>query len=77
MADTLDPSLYERIARAKRMSRMGSDVRNGQDWAQLTGEEGPARRPRPVAVVEKKEPPKPRWVVDVYRGDKHLQETFQ
>lgn len=74
MADTLDPSLYERIAKAKRMSRAGGDVRNDQEWARLTGEA--PRRPKPV-VVEKKEPPKPRWVVDVYRGDKHLQETFQ
>jgi len=74
MADTLDPSLYERIAKAKRMSRVGGDIRNDQEWAQLTG--GAPRRPKPV-VVEKKEPPKPRWVVDVYRGDKHLQETFQ
>lgn len=28
-------------------------------------------------LVEKKEPPKPRLVVDVYRGDKHVQEIFQ
>ena len=27
--------------------------------------------------VEKKEPVKPRFVVDVYRGDKHVQEIFQ
>ena len=25
----------------------------------------------------KKEPPKPRFVIDVFRGDKHVQETFQ
>jgi len=25
----------------------------------------------------KKEPPKPRFVIDVYRGDKHVQEIFQ
>ncbi len=43
-------------------------------WAQLTGQdEVPPKRP----VVEKKEPPKPRYVVDVYRGDKHVQEIFQ
>ena len=29
------------------------------------------------AAKEKKEPAKPKVVVDVFRGDKHLQETFQ
>jgi pilus assembly protein CpaB len=45
------------------------------NWSSLTGEpvpERPAAKP-----VEKKEPPKPKFVVDVYRGDKHVQEIFQ
>ena len=33
--------------------------------------------PPPVAVVETKEPPKPKSVVDVFRGDKHVQDSFQ
>jgi len=32
---------------------------------------------KPAADAAKKEPPKPRHVVDVYRGEKHVQETFQ
>jgi hypothetical protein len=45
------------------------------NWSSLTGEPMPDR---PVAKpVEKKEPPKPKFVVDVYRGDKHVQEIFQ
>lgn len=46
------------------------NVRDPKVWANLVGE------PRPK-VQEKKEPPKPRLVVDVYRGDKHVQEIFQ
>jgi pilus assembly protein CpaB len=42
-------------------------------WAQLTGDRNPDERPK---VPEKKEPPKPKNVVDVYRGDKHVQEIF-
>jgi pilus assembly protein CpaB len=44
------------------------NLRDDRAWAQLTEE-----RPK----VEKKEPPKPRLVIDVYRGDKHVQEVFQ
>ena len=40
-----------------------------------------ARRPRQGVVnrqaVEKKETPAPRHVIDVFRGDKHVQEIFQ
>jgi pilus assembly protein CpaB len=40
-------------------------------------------RPRPQIAelekpkIEKKDPPKPRNIIDVYRGDKHVQEVFQ
>src|SRR5258708_13853472 len=44
------------------------DFRNTA-WDQLTR----ADLPR----IEKKEAPKPRNVIDVYRGDKHVQEVFQ
>ena len=45
-------------------------------WASLTGER-PQPIEKPKAAPEKKEPPKPRFVVDVYRGEKHVQEIFQ
>ena len=51
------------------------DLRNDKLWAKLTGVE--PEKPKPVVVVEKKEPPKPKTVVDVFRGDKHVQEIFQ
>jgi pilus assembly protein CpaB len=42
------------------------NLKDDQYWANLTAKK-----------AEKKEPPKPRFVVDVYRGDKHVQEIFQ
>jgi pilus assembly protein CpaB len=59
--EVLDPTLADRIARSRRKSGIGDD----QTWKALTKKEPP------------KEPPKPRAVVDVYRGDKHVQETFR
>lgn len=50
--------------------RRGRNLRDDKYWNDLTGEEVKKK-------VEKKEPPKPRFVVDVYRGDKHVQEIFQ
>lgn len=49
------------------------NVRDPKVWAKLTGTEDAPPKPK---VEEKKEPPKPRLVVDVYRGDKHVQEIF-
>jgi pilus assembly protein CpaB len=46
------------------------NVRDPKVWADLTGQQ-------PKPKEEKKEPPKPRLVVDVFRGDKHVQEVFQ
>jgi pilus assembly protein CpaB len=71
----LDPMIAARVA-ARRRGGGGTggagNVRDDNVWARLVGmdEEPPKKE-------EKKEPPKPRWTVDVYRGDKHVQETFQ
>jgi pilus assembly protein CpaB len=68
----LDPMIATRMA-ARRRSGGTANVRDDKVWARLVGlEEEP-----PPKKEEKKEPPKPRWVIDVYRGDKHVQETFQ
>jgi pilus assembly protein CpaB len=69
-AEALDPYLFTRV---RRPLPVGANVRDPNAWAQLTGD-----APPPAAKkAEKKEPPKPRVVIDVFRGDKHLQETFQ
>ena len=52
--------------------RNGPNMRDPRAWDKLTaGDEFPKK------IAEKKEPPKPRLVVDVYRGEKHVQEIFQ
>jgi pilus assembly protein CpaB len=42
------------------------NLHDDRAWAQLIAK-----------PVEKKEPPPPRHIIDVYRGDKHVQEIFQ
>jgi pilus assembly protein CpaB len=60
--EVLDPNLADRIERSrKKKTSIGDD----QTWKALLKKDPP------------KEPPKPRAVVDVYRGDKHVQETFR
>jgi hypothetical protein len=46
-------------------------MRDPNAWASLTGD-APSKK-----EAARKEPPKPRVVIDVFRGDKHLQESFQ
>jgi pilus assembly protein CpaB len=61
--EVLDPTLSDRIARARRANRPEA-----------------ATQPAWAAMLKKaplKEPEKPRAVIDVYRGDKHVQETFR
>jgi pilus assembly protein CpaB len=74
--DVLDPMISARLARARRgrTTAASSKVPNLDDpriWQELTGE-------KKIAEEKKvKEPEKPRLVVDVFRGDKHVQETFR
>jgi len=66
---TTSEVLYADLARG----RSAKDLRSNKAWAKLIGPE-----PEKPKVIEKKEaPPKPRSVIDVYRGDKHVQEIFQ
>jgi pilus assembly protein CpaB len=65
-AEVLDPNMWSNARRNARIP----DVRDDRVWNDLTGAQ-------PVKKEEKKEPPKPRLVIDVYRGDKHVQEIFQ
>ena len=62
--EVLDPTLADRIAKARRATR--PDTGSQQAWAALLKK-----------AVPPKEPEKPRAVIDVYRGDKHVQETFR
>src|SRR4030095_11766230 len=62
-AEALDPEIFAGASRALRASMRGAaNVRDPKAWAELTGAAPPAS-----AAAEKKEPKKPRLVVDVYR----------
>ncbi|MBM3746020.1 MAG: Flp pilus assembly protein CpaB [Acidobacteria bacterium] len=72
-AEALDPLVHARAARARRglpplAGAKLPDVRDESAWRELTGQKPPPPKP---------EPPKPKHVVDVFRGDKHVQEIFQ
>lgn len=55
----------------------GVDLRDDRAWNRLVANDDAPLMPR-VAPKKKEEPPaKPKIVVDVYRGDKHVQEIFQ
>lgn len=74
--EDLDPALITRSA-ARRLPKM-PQIRDKRAWANLIGEDEDAVKPAaPPKPPEPKEPPKPRITVDVYRGDKHVQEIFQ
>ena len=68
-ADVLDPSLKTKVALTRQ--RNNTDPRL---WDELNRE-----KTKPVVAVPpvKPVPPAPRAVVDVFRGDKHVQEVFR
>jgi pilus assembly protein CpaB len=82
--EALDPMISARLARARRGRTTSITRANLEDpnvWQELTGEKKPVD-PRKAAAEEearrrKAEAERPRIVVDVYRGDKHVQESFR
>ena len=78
--ESLDPVISARLARARRGRTTNiKGVPNLDDpkvWQELTGEKK-LQDDKPKVVVEKKEPEKPRAVIDVFHGDKHIQEMFK
>lgn len=80
--ESLDPLLYARLARTRggKMRNMGPlpNLKDNAAWAKLIGDDDAPKPKPPVVVVAppKPLPPAPRAVIDVYRGDKHVQEIF-
>jgi len=86
--EALDPMISARLARARkgRTTSMGrANLEDPNVWQELTGEKKPVD-PRKLAADEEarrkkeeadKERERPKVVVDVFRGDKHTQETFK
>ena len=77
--EVLDPMISARLARARRGRTTNiQGVPNLDDpkvWQELTGEKK-LQDDKPKEWLEKKEPEKPRAVVDVFRGDKHVRKRF-
>jgi pilus assembly protein CpaB len=71
--DVLDPYL----GRPRRQQRpgAGSAIGSKSAWNRLTGEDEEEKK-KPAAPPPPPPPP-PKIVVDVYRGEKHVQEVFQ
>lgn len=71
--DVLDPAMRAKVAMSNRL-RNSPDLNDPRAWAELSGE-----KPRNATTPVKDKPappPPPRAVVDVFRGDKHVQEVF-
>jgi pilus assembly protein CpaB len=67
--EALDPTLSDRLASARRARTPVKPIREDPKvWQELTASK---------AAAKKAEPEKLRVVVDVYRGDKHVQESFR
>jgi len=64
--EVLDP--YGSARRTKR-TKVPNNLNDPKVWADLTGEQPIAKNRKPLPIP-------PRAVVDVYRGDKHVQEVF-
>jgi pilus assembly protein CpaB len=77
--EVLDPVISARLARARRGRTTNIHGNPNLDdpkvWQELTGEK--KLQDEKPKVAEKKEPEKPRAVIDVFRGDKHVQEMFK
>jgi len=71
--DVLDPAMRAKVALSNRL-RNSPDMSDPRAWAELTGEK--PKTPAVPTVKEKPAPPPPRAIVDVFRGDKHVQEVF-
>jgi len=71
--DILDPAMRAKVSMAQRL-RNSPDLNDPKAWAELAGEKPKNAAPPPAVVKEK--PPPPRAVVQVFHGDKHVQEVF-
>jgi pilus assembly protein CpaB len=73
--DSLDRTINTRLAEAKKAARAGSGraPEEQQAWERLAAQ----AQKQKEEEARKKEAEKPRIVVDVFRGDKHVQEQFR
>jgi pilus assembly protein CpaB len=72
--DVLDPAMRAKVAVAEKL-RNAPNMNDPKAWAELAGDK-PKGPDKPVNA-KPEPPPPPKAVVDVFRGDKHVQEVFR
>ncbi len=72
--DSIDPMLLSVLGKRGRRTATQRGL-GSAEWNDLI--DGPKPLPKKEPAPKKEPPPKPRVVVDVYRGEKHVQEMFQ
>jgi len=73
--DVLDPAMRAKLAMTQRLRNASNDPKA---WEELTAEKPKiVTAPLAPARMVPATPPPPRAVVDVFRGDKHVQEVFR
>jgi hypothetical protein len=78
--EVLDPMISARLARARRgrtTTIARADLDDPKVWQELTGEKKLLDQQKLEEERRRREAERPRVVVDVYRGDKHVQEQFR
>ena len=67
--EVLDPYAATRVKRNRTVAARVPNLEDPKVWAEVSGETPAIKTRKPVPVP-------PRAIVDVYRGDKHVQEVF-
>ncbi len=76
--DTLDPAMRAKLAITEKL-RSSPNLGDPKAWDALAGlkpKDPPAPPAAPVVKEKPAPPPPPRAIVDVFRGEKHVQEVF-
>ena len=75
--ESIDPYAFMRDRKKGRfIPRPGVNINDPKAWASLIGDDEPKKVIEKPPPPPKPEPPKPRAIVDVFRGEKHVQEIF-
>jgi hypothetical protein len=73
--DVLDPAMRAKVAQTEKLRATKADLTDPKVWQELTGEK-PKNAEKPVPP-KPEPPPPPRAIIQVFHGDKHVQEVFK
>ena len=75
--DVLDPAMRVKLAQMARLRDAKGDLNDPKVWQELTGEKPKVVEKEKPAPPLKPLPPPPRAVIEVFHGDKHVQQVFK